>query len=120
MHGAIHSVHGHHVLVCPTAGPMLSTEADGKELLMAAMDERADMVAFPAARLGEDFLRLRSGVAGAIVQKFVNYRIRLVFVGDISAAVQRSEALRDFVREANQGDTFWFVESMEDMARRLG
>ena len=119
MHGSIHSIHDKRVLVCHDTGPTVSSEADGNDLLTAAMGERADVLVLPASRLGEDFLRLRTGVAGAIVQKFVNYRIRLAIVGDIGTALKKSEALRDFVREANKGQVFWVVESLDDVARKL-
>lgn len=119
MHGSIHAIHDKRVLVCPDTGPMVSSEADGNDLLTAAMGERADVLVLPASRLGDDFLRLRTGVAGAIVQKFVNYRIRLAIVGDIGTALEKSEALRDFVREANKGQVFWVVGSLDDVARKM-
>ena len=32
------------------------------------------MIAVPAARLGDDFFALRTGIAGAFIQKFRNYQ----------------------------------------------
>ena len=59
----------------------------------------------PVARIAPAFFALATGVAGAVVQKFVNYRLRLVVVGDVTEHVAASTALRDFVREANRGRT---------------
>jgi hypothetical protein len=39
------------------------------------------------------FFDLRAGVAGECAQKFVNYRVRLAVIGDISAHTERSEAV---------------------------
>ena len=39
-----------------------------------------------AARLSPDFLRLSTGLAGDVLQKFVNYGLRVAIVGDVSAA----------------------------------
>jgi hypothetical protein len=72
----------------------------------------------PAQRLTDDFFKLSSGVAGDIVQKFVNYRRRVVIVGDISRHVAGSSALRDFVYEANRDDHIWFVATLEGLERR--
>ena len=57
-----------------------------------------------------------SGLAGEFVQKIVNYQLQLVIVGDISAQVAASDALRDFVREANRGQTIFFVSHLEDLS----
>lgn len=58
-------------------------------------------------------------LAGEIVQKFVYYRLNLAVVGDVSAHVEASTALRDFVREANRGRHLWFVGTAEEFAERL-
>jgi len=56
----------------------------------------------------------------SLIQKFVNYRIGLAVVGDISAHIAASHALRDFVHESNQGAHLWFVDSLEALETRLG
>lgn len=73
----------------------------------------------PVRRLADEFFTLRTGVAGELVQKFVNYRLPVVVVGDISAHVARSIALRDFVTESNRGRQLWFVETMAELEERL-
>ena len=63
-------------------------------MIGAARGESASLVALPVERLHEDFFRLRTGVAGEFVQKFVTYRVRLAIVGDIARHLSESEALR--------------------------
>ena len=58
-------------------------------------------------------------LTGVLIQKFVNYRMRLVVVGDISAWVAESDSLRDFVVEANRGGHIWFVADGDELGRRL-
>ena len=77
------------------------------------------MVAIPAERLDDRFYQLSTGVAGEIMQKFVNYRIRLAVVGDISTHVAGSGALRDLVRETNKGNHVWFVNDLQELDGRL-
>jgi hypothetical protein len=100
-------------------GAVLRNNLDLTDLISAAWEQRAKMVVIPVARLGDDFFRLRTGIAGEIVQKFVNYHLRLAILGDISRYVDESTALRDFVRESNRGDQAWFVGGREQLEERL-
>ena len=59
------------------------------------------------SQLGEDFFDLSSGLAGGILQKFSNYRVRLVVVGDLSE--HASLRLKEFVLESNKGRQVNFV-----------
>lgn len=54
-----------------------------------------------------------------MTQKFANYRLRLVILGDVSAHVKRSEAFADFVREANRGDQLWFAADVAALDEKL-
>jgi hypothetical protein len=112
-------LHGLAVLACGPDGPALDGERAALDLIGEAYGQHADVVAVPVRRLPDDFFTLRTGLAGALVQKFVNYQLRLAVVGDITAHVARSDALRDFVREANRGVQVWFVPSMGDLTQRL-
>jgi hypothetical protein len=112
-------LHGVPTLMISADGPQLQGEADVTDLIGHALGERADLVVIPAERLAAEFFTLRTGVAGAIVQKFVNYRLRLAIVGDIARHVERSTALRDFVVEANRGRQLWFMPTFADLEARL-
>jgi hypothetical protein len=107
------------VLTCAADGPRIATEADVTELVGAAMGHGADVVLIPVERLDPSFFTLRTGLAGALMQKLVNYRLRGVVVGDISGYVDASAALRDLVRESNRGRQFWFVDTTDDLVERL-
>ena len=74
----------------------------------------------PVTRLDGRFFSLRTGVAGAIVQKLVQYRRRLAVVGDISGYVAGSNALRDLVYESNRGRQAWFVADRPALDSKLG
>lgn len=73
----------------------------------------------PVTRLPPEFFSLRSGLAGHMTQKFVNYRFQLAILGDVSAHLAGSQALRDFVRESNRGRQLWFVATEEELNQRL-
>jgi len=97
----------------------LRSGRDVTDLMSMAWEHRANLVVISAKRLGDDFFRLKTGIAGEIVQKFVNYHLRLAIVGDITRYLEESTALRDFVRESNRGNHIWFVTDLEELGRRL-
>ncbi|KOT37650.1 alpha/beta hydrolase [Streptomyces caelestis] len=111
--------HGVPVLLCGGDGRKLSGGDTALDLIGDAMGCHAEAVAVPVERVADEFFALRSGVAGDVVQKFVNYRIRLVIVGDIASRVAGSDALRDFVRESNRGTWTWFVADRAELEERL-
>ncbi|MGW7257295.1 DUF4180 domain-containing protein [Streptomyces sp. NPDC054834] len=115
----LETLHDVRVLRCASDGPTLDGEGAALDLIGDAMGHDAELVAVPVERVADEFFRLRSGVAGAVVQKFANYRLRLAVVGDLSRHVAVSTALRDFVHEANQGRQLWFVDSDQHLEDRL-
>ncbi len=65
----------------------------------------------------EDFFILSTGVAGEILQKFINYRVKAAVYGDYSRYT--SKPLRDFIYESNNGHDFFFVSTKEEAVRKL-
>ena len=99
----------------PSAGPLISTEADALDIIGETYGTGADLVVIPVARLSPDFFKLSTGLAGAILQKLMNYQFRVAIVGDISAYTEKSAPLRDFVRESNRHGTVRFLDSEADL-----
>lgn len=110
---------GRQVRLCEPAGARLDSEAAAIDLIGSLWGQEVEWIVLPTARLGEAFLDLRSGLAGAIIQKFVTYQLRLAILGDISAEVAASGALRDFVHESNSGELVWFVSDLSALEARL-
>ncbi|WP_338694839.1 DUF4180 domain-containing protein [Streptomyces sp. Q6] len=107
------------VLFCSSHGPKLDSERAALDLIGDAGYQGAAWVAVPAERCGEEFFRLRTRVAGDVAQKFVNYRMGLAVLGDITAETAAGTALRDFVRESNRGRALWFLADAAALEARL-
>jgi hypothetical protein len=90
-------------------GPIL----DGHALVECALSNEAEAIVVPTHRLPPAFFQLKTGVAGEILQKLTNYRIRVGVVGDVELFCEASEAFRDFVRESNRGRQVAFQPDME-------
>lgn len=110
---------GIRVLHLDAEGDPISTPDDAADLVGSAWSHRATLVAVPAERFDPKFYNLRSGIAGEITQKLVNYRIQLAVIGDIGPQLEKSTALRDYVRESNAGDHIWFLDDDASLADKL-
>jgi hypothetical protein len=110
---------GIRVLHLEADGEPISTPDDASDLVGTAWSHNANLIAVPVERLDPEFFRLRSGIAGEIAQKLVNYRLRLAVIGDIAKHIQSSGALRDYVWESNTGDHVWFVDDEAALAEKL-
>ncbi|MER7174607.1 DUF4180 domain-containing protein [Streptomyces mesophilus] len=107
------------VMVWPAEGTPIAAEQDALDVIGNAGYQGARWVAVPAGRFAPEFFVLRTRLAGAVIQKFVQYGLGLAVVGDISAHVASGTALRDFVRECNRGTQTWFVTDLTELEERL-
>ncbi|MCQ1581992.1 DUF4180 domain-containing protein [Streptomyces parvus] len=110
--------HGVQVLMCDPEGAAVVTEQDALDLIGTALFD-AEIVALPVSRLDDEFFLLGTRIAGEIMQKFVNYRMRLAIVGDISRHMESSTALRALVHESNTASHIWFLPDVEALDARL-
>ncbi|MDF2592366.1 MAG: hypothetical protein K0S75_1832 [Clostridia bacterium] len=67
--------------------------------------------------ISEAFFDLKSQLAGEVLQKFINYRMKIAIVGDFS--VYSSKSLKDFIYESNNGRDIFFLQSEENAIEKL-
>jgi hypothetical protein len=103
----------------PPDGPAIAVPQDALDLIGEAWGASASTVVVPVERFDPAFFDLTSGLLGEVTQKFVNYRIRLVVLGDITEHAAASKAFRDYVYEANSGEAVWFVADDAELGLRL-
>ena len=65
----------------------------------------------------EDFFILSKGIAGEILQKFINYKIKFAIIGDYSKYT--SKPLKDFIYESNKGKDIFFVATEDEAVKML-
>jgi len=68
--------------------------------------------------LTPDFFDLKTRVAGEILQKASNYRIRIGIVGDFKD--MKSKSLKDFIYESNKTKEIIFKENIEEILQIFG
>lgn len=67
--------------------------------------------------IADEFFVLSSGMAGEILQKFINYHIKIAIYGDYSKYT--SKPLKDFIYESNKGKDVFFVSSLDEAVEML-
>ena len=81
-------------------------------------ETHCDRLILDKASITEEFFRLATGVAGEVLQKCVNYHVKMAIVGDFSKYT--SKPLRDFIYESNKGKDFFFVGTLDEAIEKLG
>ncbi|MDR1093398.1 MAG: DUF4180 domain-containing protein [Clostridiales bacterium] len=95
--------------------------ADARDALDLIADvgwhDECDRLIVPKDAFCEGFFDLKTGIAGEVLQKFVNYSKKLAVVGDFSGCA--STALRDFIVECNRGAHVFFAATEEEAVEKL-
>ena len=82
---------------------------DGLDLLGNLYYQNFDSIVIHEKNITPAFFDLKNGIAGEILQKFSNYRVRLAIVGDFTPYSGKS--IKDFIYESNQAGHINFVGS---------
>lgn len=103
-------VESEEVLICDTPSAL--------DLMMTILyDYNSTKIILDKHTFSEEFFHLSSGIAGDILQKFINYRTKLAIVGDFSKYT--SKPLQDFIYECNNGRDLFFVDNLAQALARL-
>lgn len=98
--------------------PVITNSQAALDLLMTAKyDIGTKNIIIPKNLVSEDFFILSTGLAGEILQKFVNYGGRIAIYGDYSHYT--SKPLKDFIYESNKGKDIFFVATLEEAQKKL-
>jgi hypothetical protein len=98
---------------------ILITDVQSALDLMATVryDTGSDRIILNKSVLCEDFFHLSTKLAGEILQKFINYHMKIAIVGDFSTYTSKS--LKDFIYESNNGKDIFFLPNEEQAAEKL-
>ncbi|WP_018341689.1 DUF4180 domain-containing protein [Cytophaga aurantiaca] len=96
---------------------IIDTIEDGSNLMADIYYQGFDALILHEKNITPTFFDLKTGIAGEILQKFSNYRMRLAIVGDFSS--YNSKSLNDFIFESNKNKQINFVDSVGEAIERL-
>lgn len=86
-------------------------------LMSAKYDIGTKNIVIDKKLIAEDFFILSRGLAGEILQKYVNYGGRIAIYGDYSHYT--SKPLKDFIYESNKGKDVFFVATQNEAVEML-
>ncbi|MES2487320.1 MAG: DUF4180 domain-containing protein [Bacteroidota bacterium] len=90
---------------------VINTIDDGKDLVGNLYFQGFDGAIIHQDAITPGFFDLKTGIAGEILQKFSNYKIRLAIVGSFEH--YQSKSLSAFIFECNNGRQVNFVASRD-------
>lgn len=91
---------------------VLRTTEDGLDLLGNLYYQGFDKIIIHEKNITPDFFDLKTKIAGDILQKFTQYQMPLIIVGDFSKFASKS--LNDFIFESNKGKHVNFVHTQSE------
>lgn len=98
-------------------GCKINTVQDSLDLMGNADYLGARQVIVDEKNLDPAFFDLRTGLAGEILQKYSNYRMKLAIIGEFTKF--GSNALNAFIIECNRGNCIFFAADFDEALDRL-
>ncbi len=89
----------------------ISSERDALDFAGFCGNNQAPRILLDSENLSDDFFDLKTRLAGDVLQKFINYRIRLAVV--IPSSKIGDGRFSEMVREANRGNDFRVFQDKE-------
>jgi hypothetical protein len=114
----VHQVNNTRIAEVVSQSTIITNAQDGLDLLGNLYYQDFDRIIVHEKNITPAFFDLKTGIAGEILQKFSNYRVRLAIVGDFSA--YQSQSIKDFMFESNKLRQVNFVSTVPEAVRVLG
>lgn len=86
---------------------LLENPEDSLQLIVDVYYQGFNRIVLYEKNITPAFFDLKTKLAGYILQKFVNYQMLLIIVGDFSK--YPSQSLKDFIYESNKGNQINFL-----------
>ena len=114
-----HNVGGGHTAVEIISDEVLiNAEQDALDLMVdIGYQFECTKIILHKENIREDFFDLKTGLAGAVLQKFSNYQVQLAIIGEFNS--HKSKSLDDFIFESNRNGQVLFVEDIPAALKAL-
>ena len=114
---AVHSPENFKIAEVISEEIVIKNVEDGLDLIGDLYYQEYDRIIIHSKNILPEFFDLKNGIAGEILQKFSNYRLRLVILGDFSGFTNKS--IRDFIYESNRGKQINFATTISQAIQSL-
>ncbi len=98
--------------------PLITDVQSALDLVMSVKYQtNCTNIAINKEAFADTFFTLSTCLAGEILQKFINYGIRIAIYGDFSKYT--SKPLKDFIYESNNGKDIFFQPDCDEAIKKL-
>jgi hypothetical protein len=104
-------IHGTDIVEILDTGIIINEVDD----IFSLFSNNCSAVILKKENIADAFFDLSTGLAGAILQKFSNYRKKLAIIGDFTGI--NSKSLNDFIFESNKTKQILFVSTTEEAVK---
>lgn len=110
-------INGKHIAEVISDNIEINHVQDAIDLLGNCWYQGATGVIIHKKNITPDFFDLKTGIAGEVLQKFSNYKMKLAIIGDFTK--YQSKSLSDFIYESNKTGRIYFVDSVARAREQL-
>ncbi|WP_368487922.1 DUF4180 domain-containing protein [Clostridium sp. BJN0013] len=89
---------------CNSSETLLRSEQDALNLTAACVENNIYLLMLHSEVLTDDFFKLRTGLAGQVLQKFINYHVKVVVV--LTSEQKIKGKFKELIAESNKGNDF--------------
>lgn len=92
---------------------LVSSVEKGGDLLAELYYQGFDKIILSVHHLSPQFFDLKTGFAGELLQKFANFRMQLVIVGDVTPF--SNDRFEEFIGESNKSNQVNFAKDLKEV-----
>lgn len=96
---------------------LITNPEEGLQILVDLYYQDFDKIILHEKNITPSFFDLKTGIAGELLQKFTNYKVRLVIIGEFSK--YPGQSIKDFIFESNKGKQINFLSSLDQAIEKL-
>lgn len=111
-------VNGRNIAVVSSSEILIGDVQSALDLMATVQFEAdSDRIVINKSLISESFFDLKTRLAGEILQKFINYRVKVAIIGDFSG--YSSQSFQDFIYECNKGNDIFFLPTEQQAIEKL-
>ncbi|MFT9850147.1 DUF4180 domain-containing protein [Aneurinibacillus sp. REN35] len=111
-------VHGNNIAVVSSSEILIKDVQSALDFIATVQYEAdCNRIVINKSLLSESFFDLKTRLAGEILQKFINYRVKIAIIGDFS--VYENQSLKDFIYECNNGNDIFFLPTEQQAIEKV-
>lgn len=118
MNVKIHEVQGKRIAEMLSDGIVIRTSRDAMDIISELLSRGLKELILYEKNVAPEFLQLRTGIAGEVLQMLANNHMSVGFVEHPES--HRSKSLQAFTLESSHGNQMCFAGSLESVLERMG